>query len=386
MRHSTKYLTGLASAAFLAASLLLQGCGQGRGFAPAAPQAGTQAVVPDASQTPLIGPTAPPHGNFMVEYPVPTALAGPRRIKHCGLKLCMTEFDASNVDVVNQRGSFVEYPTPTSGSGPVGISQGSDKNFWFTESNANQIGRLTPTGQISEFPIPTAGSQPTAIWNGSKLTRLMWFTESAANQIASINVDTGSVVEYPIPTPNSDPESITLDGRMWFVERAANKVGSISSTGVISEINIPTNDSGADDITPVQDGNVWITEPNVGKIARVDVRTGVITEFVVPYANSQPTDITEGDIENHGSDLHGDPFPERDDQVWFTDAGVNAMSGYNYRTGVFNTPISIPTIGSGAGGVSYGGDNNIWFVEQTADKVGVYHLPTPPPTITSRTP
>jgi virginiamycin B lyase len=317
----------------------------------------------------------------MVEYRVPTAGARPRGIRHCGSNLCATEYEASKIDILTTKGKFHEYSTPTSGSGPYGIGEGADKNLWFTESIANKIGRLTPSGQITEFPIPTAGSRPTAMWNGYKSTRLMWFTESAADKVASINVDTGSILEYQIPTPNSDPDGIAQDsggGQMWFVEHAANKVGWISSTGVIKEINIPTGDSGAADITAVEDGNVWITEPRAGKIARVDVRTGLITEFVVPYDHSRPTGITEGDTVNHGSEGSGGLFP-RDDQVWFTDAGTDAVSGYNYRTEVFNKPIRIPTDLAGAGAVSYGADNNIWFVEQAADKIGVYHLPTPPP-------
>jgi virginiamycin B lyase len=381
MRDRMMSFACFAGVASLAIVVLIQGCSHANGLGPSQRLAETRSAAPDALPTPLIGRTPPPHGNFIVEYPVPTALAGPRRIKHCGLKLCMTEYNASNVDLIGEQGKIIEYPTLTSGSGPVGISQGADKNFWFTESIANQIGRLTPSGQITEYPIPTAGSQPTAIWNGSAPTRLVWFTESAANNIASINVDTGVIVEYPLPTPNSGPDAITLDGGMWFVEAAANKVGSISSNGVITEISIPTSGSGADDITIAQDGNVWIPEPNAGKIARVNVRTGLITEFVVPYANSQPVGIGAGDTVNHGSDLKGEPSGEHDDQVWFTDAGVNAVSGYNYRTGVFNSPAPILTAGAGAGAISYGANNNMWFVEQTANNVGVYHLPTPPPSV-----
>jgi virginiamycin B lyase len=263
------------------------------------------------------------------------------------------------------------------------VSQASDKNYWFTESIANKIGRLTPSGNITEYPIPTAGSNPTGIWNGSASSHLVWFTESAANNIASIDVGTGAVVEYPIPTPNSDPVSIAQDfggGKMWFVEHAANKVGVITSAGKITEIDIPTPGSGAGDITAVEDGNVWITEPSVGKIARVNVRTNVITEFTVPYSGSQPTSITQGDIINHGYDGNGDPIiGEKDDQVWFTDAATNSISGYDYNSGAFDTPIQIPTGAAGAGAISYGADNNVWFVEKSANKVGVYHLPTPAP-------
>ena len=369
----------------LVVTLLLQGCAHSSSVAPTASRIGAHGIRPDVKQTPPIGPTPPPNGNFMLEFPIPTSQARPRGIKHCGMNLCVAEFGASKIDILTTTGVFAEYSTPTANSGPFGVTEGADKNFWFTESTANNIGRLTQSGVITEYPVPTAGSDPTAIWNGKKSTRLVWFTESAANKIASINVDTGSVVEYPLPTPNSDPDSIAQDfggGQMWFIEHAANKVGVITPTGVITEIDIPTKQSGADDITAVEDGNVWMTEPSIGKIARVDVRTHVITEFAVPYANSRPIGITEGDTFNHGYDGNGDPFTEQDDQVWFSDDGVNAVSGYNYRTGVFNIPIKIPTGRAGAGEISYAADNNIWYVEKNTNQVGVYHLPTPPPAST----
>jgi virginiamycin B lyase len=371
-----------ASAYLLGTSLLNQGCATGRGAIPATPF--SDISNPEARQTPPIGPTPPPNGNFMVEYPLPTAMAQPRSIKHCGFDLCVTEFKASKVDILTTTGQFSEYLTPTSGSGPFAISQAADKNFWFTEAIANKIGRLTPSGHITEFPIPTAASRPTAIWNGDASTRLVWFTESVAGKIASINIDTGSIVEYQIPTPDSDPVSIAQDkdGSMWFVERKANKIGTISPTGVITEFNIPTKNSGANDITFVEDGNVWFTESLAGKIARVRVPRGSITEYVVPYANSRPSDITEGDTVNHGYDGKGDPYKhDADDQVWFTDSGANVVSGYNYDLQVFDAPIQIPTSAAGSGAVSYGADNNIWFVEESSDKIGVYHLPTPSPIV-----
>ncbi|HLJ84270.1 MAG TPA: hypothetical protein VKT51_08890 [Candidatus Eremiobacteraceae bacterium] len=332
-------------------------------------------------QTPPIGPTPPPTGNFMVEYSIPTIGAKPRGISHCRYNLCVTEYAASKVAILTTTGEFFEYATPTRDAGPDLIGGGPDNNYWFTESKANKIGRLTPTGSITEYPISTPNSVPMGIWTGDAATRLVWFTESRSDKIASINVDTGVISEYPIPTPSSDPVSISKDkdGSMWFVEHAANKVGTISSTGVITEFRVPTQNSGVQDITYVEDGNVWITEPLVGKIARVRVPGGLITEYRVPFAGSAPAYLTEGDTVNHGYDGKNENGKDHDDQVWFTDSGLDSVSGYNYDTSAFDAPIEIPTDNAGAGNVSYGPDNNIWFIEREANKVGVYHLPTPAP-------
>ena len=361
--------------------VLLQGCGNVQRLALSSDTSDLRGVGPDAVQTPPIGPTPPPTGNFMVEYPVPTDDARPRGISHCKYNLCMTEFAASKVAILTTTGEFFEYATPTADAGPFRIGEGPDTNYWFTESKANKIGRLTPTGSITEYPIPTPNSVPMGIWTGDAATRLVWFTESNADKIASINVDTKAISEYLIPTPNSDPVSISKDkdGSMWFVEHAANKVGTISSTGVITEFKVPTKNSGVQDITYVEDGNVWITEPLVGKIGRVRVPGGLITEYRVPFAGSAPAYLTEGDTVNHGYDGKNEKAKDHDDQVWFTDSGLNSVSGYNYFTSTFDAPINIPTADAGAGNISYGPDTNIWFIEQDANKVGVYYLPTPAP-------
>ena len=385
MRSTGIFRIGVASA-LCAVILSVQACGQLRNLSSLNSLTTAGAALPDAVQTPPIGPTPPPTGNYMLEYPVPTSFAQPRGIHHCGFNLCVTEYAASKIAILTTTGVFREYNTPTSGAGPSGVADGPDSDYWFTEALANKIGKLTDGGRITEYPIPTPASGPSAIWSSKLTPRQMWFTESGANQIATIDADTGAISEFPIPTPNSDPDAITQahDGSVWFVEHKTNKVGTITPAGVITEYKIPTRNSGADDITFVEDGNVWITEPLVGKIARVGVPGGHMTEYTVPFAGSMPSGIGEGDTVNHGYDGNHEPKGYKDDQVWFTDAGLNAVSGYNYYTKTFVTPIAVPTLNAGVGSISYGLDNNMWFVEQDADKVGVYHLPTPAPSTSPR--
>jgi len=66
------------------------------------------------------------------------------------------------------------------------------------------------------------------------------------------------------------------------------------STGSISEYSIPTADSGpyymADDLQ----GNLWFTESSANKLAKIDIKSGDITEVPVPTTNSSPLGIVEG--------------------------------------------------------------------------------------------
>jgi hypothetical protein len=74
--------------------------------------------------------------------------------------------------------------------------------------------------------------------------------------------------EYAVPTSNSGPLGITMgpDNALWFVELYGNKIGRIdSTTHVISEYVIPTANSGAGIcITTGPDAALWFTEGGNG--------------------------------------------------------------------------------------------------------------------------
>jgi hypothetical protein len=58
---------------------------------------------------------------------------------------------------------------------------------------------------------------------------------------------------------------------VWFTENTGNKIGRITPSGVITEYNVPTANSGPQNITTGADGTIWFTEQNAGNIAKLDV-------------------------------------------------------------------------------------------------------------------
>lgn len=100
------------------------------------------------------------------------------------------------------------------------------------------------------------------------------------------------VTVFPI---DSEAYSITAgpDGNMWFTERSANKIGRITPAGVVTEFDIPTANSNPWGITAGPDGNLWFTEEFGNKIGRI-TPSGTITEFTIPTATSNPRGITVG--------------------------------------------------------------------------------------------
>jgi virginiamycin B lyase len=84
---------------------------------------------------------------------------------------------------------------------------------------------------------------------------------------------------------------------LWFTETGANKIGRITTAGVITEFPIPTANSQPNGITTGPDGNLWFAEtgtgPGLGGIGRMTTE-GVFTEYRLGLTQSQPYGITSG--------------------------------------------------------------------------------------------
>ena len=98
--------------------------------------------------------------------------------------------------------------------------------------------------------------------------------------------------DHRIPSPHppaAGPYDITLgpDGAMWFVERNVNKIGRITTTGSVTEFDIPTARSEPYAITSGNDGALWFVEKSrtANRIGRITV-DGVISEFRIPIAGA----------------------------------------------------------------------------------------------------
>ncbi|MDQ6826533.1 MAG: Virginiamycin B lyase [Candidatus Eremiobacteraeota bacterium] len=283
-----------------------------------------------------------------------------------------------------------EFAIPTAGSAPTGIVNGPDGALWFTEQNGNRIGRMTVTGAFKEYVVPTLGGQPSAITVGPDGN--LWFTESAANKIAKIT-PAGTITEYAVPTFGSAPVGITAgpDGNLWFVESNANKVGTITTAGVVSA-EYPTG-SAPLSITAGFDGALWYTEPATARIGRIST-SGSLQEFPVLTVSSGPATITRGP----------------DDALWFTEvigkigrisvggtvteyaspgaglAGITAAADGNLyaiegsvistnhidriTTSGTITQYAVPTTAAGANMITPGPDNELYFTETSANKIG----------------
>jgi streptogramin lyase len=83
------------------------------------------------------------------------------------------------------------------------------------------------------------------------------------------------------------------DGNLWATEGNINKIAKITPAGVVTEFTIPTSSSGPIGIAAGPDGNLWFTERSGNKIGRI-TPAGAITEFEIRTTGSAPYGITVG--------------------------------------------------------------------------------------------
>jgi len=120
------------------------------------------------------------------------------------------------------------------------------------------------------------------------------------------------ITEYDLPTTGvaAGLRGITAgpDGNLWFAAQDSNRIGRITTAGVVTQFTVPTAGSQPLAITSGSDGNLWFTEESGNKIGRI-TPTGTFTEFGLPTANSLPGRITTG----------------ADGNVWFTEQTNNKI-------------------------------------------------------------
>jgi streptogramin lyase len=113
----------------------------------------------------------------------------------------------------------------------------------------------------------------------------MWVMETCGRRIYHMNtagriLNIFSLTDPHIPTCGLTCAGITAgpDGNMWFTQNDSfPQIGRITMSGQITYF--PLQGKGATDIAWVHDGNIWLSDPDDRRIARISPATGVITYF-----------------------------------------------------------------------------------------------------------
>src|SRR5262249_49919630 len=116
---------------------------------------------------------------------------------------------------------------------------------------------------------------------------------AAAFVVLSATASAQTFTEFSPPTANNGVSAITKgpDGNLWISETNVNKFAKLTTAGVFTESTNPSGITNSYSITTGPDGNLWATEfQNPGHIDRITT-AGVVTQF--PF-NSLGLGITSG--------------------------------------------------------------------------------------------
>jgi streptogramin lyase len=278
----------------------------------------------------------------ITEYSLPSGSQPIGITEGSGGDLWFTDNGTNKVGKTTMSGTITEYSLPA-GSEPGGIVAGPDKNLWFAETK--DIGKITTSGTVTEYSLP-AGSNPYEIAAGSDSN--LWFTDNGTSKIGKITTS-GTITEYALPS-GSQPVAVAAgpEKDLWFTDDGTSKIGKITTSGTITEYSLPA-ESGPRGIAEGPDGNLWFTDDGTGKVGKVTA-SGTITEYALP-AGSEPGGITAG----------------ADKNLWFADYGTNKIG--KITTAGTITEYALPS-GSHPYRIAAGPDDNLWFTELGTNKIG----------------
>jgi virginiamycin B lyase len=197
---------------------------------------------------------------------------------------------------------------------------------------------------ITEYLIPTANSGPGIIASGSD--GALWFAEGQAHQIGRITT-AGAFTEYPVPITNAAFLAVApgpeTDGGLWFVDTDNNQVVRIAVNGTFSAYPTPTLDDPRG-IALGPDGAIWVSAygGTVGRMTTAGVVTGT---FAIPTLNAGAGSITAGPSQT----------------LWFTEYDAGKIARVDLDGSI--TEFSIPAPPQGPIAITDGPDGELWFVD-----------------------
>ena len=185
---------------------------------------------------------------------------------------------------VTTAGTFTAYPIAGAHIGILTV--GPDNNIWFTDYGNNKVGFITTGGAITQFPLPS-GTSPFGIAKGADGT--LWVADGNG---AILKVTTAGVVtKYSTGiSAGGSPQEIVAgpDGNLYFTEplfsgTKSDKIGQVTLAGSINEIGTLAPNTYPAGIANGADGNVYFTEYSSGKLGRITIPSGAVTEFALGF-------------------------------------------------------------------------------------------------------
>ncbi len=252
----------------------------------------------------------------------------------------------------------------------VVLTKDNEGKIWFNDPPGNQIGFIDPaTGEITRIGLPElepAGINNTSTFIQSDGRGNVWTAIGSKDLILKYDQARSTFQEVRLPGEGSMPFALAVDdeGKIWFTGSQSGRIGYIDPEGnevteFAPEIPLKSPESLLFD----DDGNVWIGEHTGAGIARFDTVLETFERVAVPNDGALPFGMS---LDRYGN-------------VWIAQHAVDSLAVHDPdNDAVLEVPI--PTTTSWVQFTTTDGKKDVWFVEQRGNKLGmVKKTELPPP-------
>lgn len=241
------------------------------------------------------------------------------------------------------------------GSRPHGVIPGPDGAAWITDGGLNAIVRYQPgSAEVTRFPLPEDAGYAnlnTAAFDGNGV---LWFT-GQSGIYGRLDPDVGQVQVFEAPGGRG-PYGITAtpEGHIYYASLAGSHIARIDTgTGAATRIDPPTPNQGARRVWADSQGDIWVSEWNVGQLSRYRPETGDWQSWKLPGERPRTYAV----------------YVDHRDHVWVSDFGSNAVLRFDPETERF---AIFPGSGRGAAVRQiHGRLGEVWCPESGLDRLMV---------------
>ncbi len=244
------------------------------------------------------------------------------------------------------------------------LTKDNEGKIWFTDTPRDQIGYIEPeTNQITTIPLPEL--QPTindniATFIQADFNDNVWITITNKDVILKYDQQTKSFEKVKLKDTESLPFALALspNGDIWFTESGKGRIGFIdTATNEIKEFEPAEPLKAPEYLLFDKNGNVWIAE-----------HTGIaITKFNPVLETFQSIKVIDEEALPYGMSFG--PYGN----IWIAQHTVDSFAVYDPDNQEL-IEVPIPTETSFVQFTTTDNNDNVWFVEQRGNKLGMIKL------------
>ena len=294
------------------------------------------------------------------------------RAQHCG------NSDAKSNQYIQ------EFKIPTSCTQPLSIITDPDGNIWFAQTNTGNLAMFDPVSEeFTEYQNDKWDLKRASMVWGMVYTQddEIWFTDDVYGSLwkFSIPEKTYSKFEIPSDKEKSYPQKIGFYNNNFVInDFSGNQVVVLNHDDLDEDktthasIAVPegffTSQASVDD-----EGNIWFVMWKYQKesiLVRANSVTQETEQFSLPVSISAPNGVSVGPSGNVWiADTASSSFyrfnPENTEVEEFVTSSSPIWT-YGNSSGLIKTPITRPYWNG------FDSDGNMWFNQQTANRLGVF--------------